>query len=118
MKGIIDMSNEEKQWGMFCHVAAFVGLLIPFGSVLGPLVIWLMKKDEFGFVDHQGKEAINFQITMLIAFGILLVLSWVLIGLLLMPILFIYGLVVTVVAIIKSSKGENYRYPLTIRLIK
>ncbi|WP_222937520.1 DUF4870 domain-containing protein [Spartinivicinus ruber] len=114
----VAMSNEEKQWGMFCHVAVFVGYVFPLGNILGPLIIWLMKKDEFDFVDNQGKEAINFQITMLIASVVILILCWVLIGFLLLPIFFIFNLIIPIIAIVKSSKGEAYRYPLCIRFIK
>ena len=61
------ISQEEKQWGMFAHLSALLGLVIPLGNVIGPLVIWLVKKDTMPFVDNQAKEALNFQITVIIA---------------------------------------------------
>jgi uncharacterized Tic20 family protein len=52
--------KDARLWGMFCHLIAFSGYVVPFGSVLGPLIIWLIKKDEMPFVDDQGKESLNF----------------------------------------------------------
>ncbi|MCF8309771.1 MAG: DUF4870 domain-containing protein, partial [Bacteroidales bacterium] len=59
-------SAEEKKWAMLVHFSALSGLVIPFGNLLGPLVVWLLKKDQSVFVDDQGKEALNFQLSMLI----------------------------------------------------
>ena len=55
--------QEERSLGLACHLLAFVGMVFPFGNILGPLVIWLVKKDDSAFVDDQGKEALNFNIT-------------------------------------------------------
>lgn len=109
---------EEKQWGMFAHLSALSGLLIPFGNFLGPLIVWQIKKGEMPFVDDQGKEALNFQITVFIALLVCFVLTFVLIGLLLMPIVGIAALVFTILGGIKANNGEAYRYPFTLRLIK
>lgn len=113
-----DSSQEARQWAMFAHLSALVGFLIPLGSVLGPLVIWQIKKNEFAFVDDQGKEALNFQITVLIAVLACLLLSVVLIGFLLLPVVGIAALVFTIMGGIKANNGETYRYPFTLRLIK
>lgn len=59
------ISAEERQWGMFAHLATLIGLIIPLGSILGPLVIWLIKKDTMPFVEDQGKEAVNFQLSLI-----------------------------------------------------
>lgn len=109
--------KEAKNWAMGCHLAALAGFIIPFGSVIGPLVVWLMKREESGFVDRQGKEALNFQITMLIAFLISLVLVFVLIGFLLIAAVVIFDLIMIIVATIKASEGEDFRYPVSLRLI-
>ena len=62
------MSKDEKMWGMFCHLSALAGYIgIPFGNIIGPLIIWMVKKEQFKFVDDQGKESLNFQITITIA---------------------------------------------------
>ena len=112
------VSRDERMWGMFCHLIAFSGYLIPFGSVLGPLIIWLIKKDEMPFVVDQGKEALNFQLTMLIALIVSGILGFVLIGILLLGIVIIYQIVVVIMASIKANEGVRYRYPYTIRFIK
>ena len=112
------LSKDERMWGMFCHLIAFSGYLIPFGSVLGPLIIWLIKKDEMPFVDDQGKESLNFQLTMLIAVIVSVILIFVVIGFLLLGILIIYQIVVVIMAAIKANDGVRYRYPYTIRFIK
>lgn len=113
-----DASPEARQWAMFAHLSALIGFLIPLGSVLGPLIIWQIKKNEFSFVDDQGKESLNFQITVLIAVIACLLLSVVLIGFLLLPVVGIAALVLTIMGGIKANNGEHYRYPLTLRLIK
>jgi len=110
--------QEERSLGLACHLLAFVGMVFPFGNILGPLVIWLIKKDDSGFVDDQGKEALNFNITISIAGFVAFLLTFVVIGAFLLPIIGLFWLVMTIVAAIKANGGEYYRYPLMIRLIK
>ncbi|MBI4005922.1 MAG: DUF4870 domain-containing protein [Gammaproteobacteria bacterium] len=117
--GTSDVTNkDERMWGMLCHLTAFAGFIIPLGNVLGPLIIWLIKKDEMPFVDDQGKESLNFQITMLIAFIISFVLMFIVIGLVLMGILAVFQIVILIIASIKANDGVRYRYPYAIRFIK
>ena len=111
-------SADERQWALFAHLSALAGFIIPFGNLLGPLVIWQIKKNEMAFVDDQGKEALNFQITVTIAMLVSLVLTLVLIGILLMFVVGIGALVLTIIGAIKANNGETYRYPMTLRLIK
>jgi hypothetical protein len=111
-------SPESRQWGMFAHLSALIGFVIPFGNILGPLIIWQMKKNEMPFVDDQGKEALNFQITIFIAMVVCIVLTFVLIGLLLIPIVGLAWLIFSIIAGIKANEGVAYRYPMTLRLIK
>jgi uncharacterized Tic20 family protein len=92
--------------------------LIPFGSIVGPLIIWLIKKDEMPFVDDQGKEALNFNISMTIYGLISVLLVFVLIGFILLVVLGIAWLVLAIVAAVKANEGIAYRYPLTLRLVK
>ncbi len=113
-----ELSNNERTWGMLCHLSALAGFVVPFGHIIGPVVVWLVKKEEYPFVDDQGKEALNFQITVTIAslvagFSILL-----LIGILLLPAVLLFALVMTIIGAIKASNGEWFRYPLTIRFVK
>ncbi len=110
-------SKDSRQWAMFTHLSALVGFLIPFGNLIAPLVMWQVKKDD-PFVDAQGKEALNFQITVSIAGVIAAILTIILIGLLLLPIIAIGNLVLTIMAGLKANDGEDYEYPFAIRLIK
>lgn len=105
-------------WGMFCHLSALSGSVIPLGSIVGPLVIWLVKRDEHPFIYDQGRESLNFQISMFIYILIAVVLVFVFIGIVLLPILGILDLVFTIIAGVKANDGIAYRYPMTIRFIK
>lgn len=111
-------TKDEMTMGMLCHVLALAGYIIPLGNVIGPLVIWLVKKDQSAFVDDQGKESLNFQITVLIATVISIALLCVGIGVILLPVVGIVALVFIIIAAVQASKGERYRYPMTIRFIK
>jgi uncharacterized Tic20 family protein len=107
-----DITQDAKNMAMLCHLLAI------FTGFLGPLIIWLIKKDDTPFVDDQGKEALNFQITVLIAIiisGFLFVLC---IGPFVMMGVGITNLVFCILAAVKASKGEAYRYPVNIRFIK
>jgi uncharacterized Tic20 family protein len=106
----------SQQWAMIAHLSALIGFVIPFGNLIGPLVIWQMKKD-MPFVVDQGKEALNFQITVIIAVFVCILLSFIVIGMLLLPVVGIGALVLTVIAGIKANNGEAYRYPFALRLI-
>jgi uncharacterized Tic20 family protein len=113
-----EITHNDKQMGMFCHLAAFAGMIIPFGSLIGPLIIWQMKKDESEYINYHGKESLNFQITMAIALLISIVLMFVLIGFLLVPALVIFELVMIIIAAIKANDGVKYEYPISFRFIK
>jgi uncharacterized protein len=110
-------SAEERQWAMFAHLSALAGLVMPFGSIIGPLVIWLIKKDTMPFVNDQGKEALNFNITVAIAAIVCGLLCIVLIGFLLLPVLVILWLVFVIVGTIRANEGTLYRYPFALRLV-
>ncbi len=117
--GAIETDPNARTWGMMAHLASLAGLLgIPFGHVLGPLIVWLIKKNEIPFVDDQGKEALNFQIT--VALAALLSLPLVCTGVLFfVPIVVIVlGVVFGVIGGIKANQGIRYRYPWALRLIK
>ena len=111
------LSQDERTWGMLCHLSALAGYIIPFGNIVGPLVVWLIKKDEMPFVEDQGKEALNFQISVTIYVIVSIVLVFVLIGIVLLIAVGIFSLVVLIIAAIKANQGEAYRYPLCIRFI-
>ncbi|MDP1535655.1 MAG: DUF4870 domain-containing protein [Burkholderiales bacterium] len=105
-------STDDRNLAMLAHLLGIVS------GFVGALIIWLIKKDQSGYVDEQGKEALNFQITMLIAFVVSWILMFVLIGMLLMPLLLIANLVFCILAAVAASKGEHYKYPFAIRLLK
>ncbi|MBT4865924.1 MAG: DUF4870 domain-containing protein [Planctomycetaceae bacterium] len=112
-----DISSEERTWAMFCHLSMFSGHFIPFGNILGPLIIWLVKRDEMPLVDDQGKEALNFQISIMLYLIISILLIFVIIGIVLVLAVAIFNIVVTIMAAIKANEGYEYRYPLCIRFI-
>ena len=104
---------------MFCHLlglALFLG--IPFGNIIAPLVLWLLKRAEDPFVDDCGKEAVNFQITISLYFTLSAVLIFAMVGIVLLPLVVIFHVIYTILASIKASEGRYYRYPLTIRFIR
>ena len=111
-------TQDERTWGMLAHLTAFSGFLIPLGNIIAPLVVWLVKRDQSEFVADQGKESLNFNISVLLAACVCAALVFVLIGILLGVALFFYWLAMTIVAGIKASEGVRYRYPFTLRLIK
>ncbi|CAN5158177.1 DUF4870 domain-containing protein [soil metagenome] len=123
-------SAEERQWAMFAHLSAIVGAVLTsalgggWGCFIGPLIIWLMKKDTMPFVADQAREALNFNISLAIVMVALVLFSFLTLGvgflitIPLMILISIAALVLIVMAAIKANEGHAYRYPLTIRLIK
>ena len=109
--------SDEKNWAMFCHLAAFSGIIIPFGNIIGPLVLWSMKKEHSTLVDREGKKSLNFQISMTIYLFISAILVFIGIGILLLIALGILNLIFVVMAIVKTLNGEDYQYPLTIKIL-
>jgi uncharacterized Tic20 family protein len=112
-------SRNVRTWNVLCHASALAGFFVPWaGHILGPLIVWLAKRGDSPEIDENGKESLNFQISMLIYNVIAGVLCLVLIGFILLAILHILNLVLVIVASIQASEGKLYRYPMTIRLIK
>ena len=114
----IEREREVRNWAVFIHLSALAGLLgIPAGNVIGPLVIWMIKKDSLPEIDEHGREALNFQITMLIAFAISIPLCFIVIGFFTLIAAMILQLIFSIIAGIKASEGTVYRYPLSIRFL-
>ena len=111
-------SKDERTWAMLCHFSAFAGLIIPFGNFLAPLIIWMIKKEELPFVEDQGKEVLNFQISMTIYLLISGILCIILIGIPIVIGLVIFSFIITIIAAISANDGKSYRYPINLRLIK
>lgn len=110
--------KDARNWGMICHLSAFFGCVIPFGNVLGPLIVWSIKKSDHPFIDDQGLEALNFQLTVALCLIASFILIVMVVGIILIPVITIYALIMTIVASIKANEGEYYRYPVTIRFFK
>ncbi len=120
-----ELTQEQKTWGMIAHLSALIGFLIPFGNVLGPLVVWLIKKDTMPFVDDQGKEALNFNITVAIVVAALMIVGTVLLVILIGFLFYLVAAVIGIAALVfmiigglKANEGVSYRYPYIFRLIK
>jgi uncharacterized Tic20 family protein len=112
-------TEKERTWGMLAHLSALAGLVLPpIGIVLGPLAVWLTWRDESEFVAAHAKEALNFNITVLLGAIACLLLMLAFVGIPLGIALFIFWLAMTLIAAIKASEGQTYRYPLSLRLVK
>ena len=115
-----DMSKEERMWGAFCHLGGF-GMVVPIlGNIAAPLILWMVKREDSRFVDAQGKEAVDFQITVSIVALPLLLLSWLVwIGfLVLLAAVALYDLVMITIASVRSHEGQDFAYPLAFRFIR
>ena len=114
----ITPSKDERTWAMLSHFSALCMFIFPFGNILAPLIIWLIKKEEMSFVEDQAKEVLNFQISMTIYLLISGILCFILIGIPFVIGLGIFNVIITIFAGIKANDGKYYRYPLNLRLVK
>lgn len=113
------LTQDDRTWGMIAHLSALAAFVVPFvGGALGPLIVWLIKREQSAFAGEAAKEALNFNITVAIGYVICVVLMIVWIGIPLMFALGIAWLVLTIIAGVKASEGVQYRYPGTIRFVK
>ena len=111
-------SSEIRTWSVLCHASALLGLFFHFfGHLLGPLIVWLIKRDASPEIDANGKESLNFQISMLIYDVIAGVLCIILIGIPILIALWVLNTVFVIIATVKTSEGKFYRYPFTIRFL-
>jgi uncharacterized Tic20 family protein len=114
----IAVKSEEKTWGMLCHLSTLFSYFAAGLTFLGPLICWLIKKDSSRFVDYHGKQSLNFQLNILIFTFLCLPLICVGVGIFLLGALHVYSIVCVIVAGIKASGGELFRYPFVFRLIR
>jgi uncharacterized protein len=120
---LIPVTNSEesaRSWCIGLHLSGLSGIVLGFAMahIIVPLAIWLIKRADNREIDATGKEVLNFQISFSIYFLIAGALCWILIGFLILPIFLIIWLVCTILAAVRTSNGERYRYPLTIRFLK
>jgi uncharacterized Tic20 family protein len=117
-------SSEERTWALIGHLSAFSAFITGIGCIVGPLIVWLVKRDTMPFAADQAKEALNFNITALIVAAALWVITigtFFIGALLTVPaflVLFVGWVVLTIIAAIKANEGVTYRYPFTLRLVK
>ena len=106
-----DLSKDERTMALLAHI-----LGIPLGFI-GPLIIWLIKKDESAYVADQAKEALNFQITVFIAMFVAGLSTFVFIGCALVPAVLLANVILCIIATMAASEGKTYRYPIALRLV-
>jgi uncharacterized Tic20 family protein len=112
-------SAQERNWAVAAHLSPLLGLAVwAIGMLLGPLIVWLIKKDEMPFLNDQGREALNFQITVFLAGLVCSALIFLVIGVPLLFALSIFDLVFMIIGAVKASEGVAYRYPINLRLVK
>lgn len=119
MKNTIPMTpSEERSWALLVHLSGLAGVVFPFGNIIAPVVLWIMRRERSAFVDDQGREAINFQISFTIYAIVSAILIILLIGIVMLIALGIAWVVLTIIAAVRANEGVSYRYPMTLRLIK
>lgn len=119
-------SGDPRTWAMLCHLSALAVVIgVPLGNIVGPLVVWLIKKNELPIVDVHGKRALNFQITATITLLVTglaaFILCFACIGYLLIPvpvIILLADLIYTIIAAVKASNGEDFKYPFSFEFVK
>ena len=112
-------TENERTWGMLAHLSALTGVVVwLLGCIIGPLAVWIARRDQSAFVAEHAREALNFNITVVLAALVCMLLMLVFVGFILGTALFVVWLVFTLLAAIKASEGEHYRYPFSLRLVK
>ena len=112
-------SSSTRTWCILCHASALLGIFFHFlGHIFGPLIVWIFKRADAPEIDAHGKESLNFQLSMLIYDAAAVIHCFVLIGIPILVLLWVLNIVFVIIASIKASEGELYRYPLTIRFTK
>lgn len=110
-------SKADRNWAVLCHLSTLLILVVPGAGILAPLLMWLARKEQSAFIDDQGREALNFAITLVLATIACVPFMFILIGFVLLGIVYVYCFVFAIIAATGASRGEPYRYPLTLRLI-
>jgi uncharacterized protein len=111
------INERDRPLAVMTHLSALVAFYIPLANLIIPLVVWLVKRHESPDIDAVGREVVNFNLSMVLYFFAAFLLSFVLVGFLLMFALWVFGIVVTIIAAVRAHDGWRYRYPLTIRFL-
>lgn len=110
-------TQEDRTWAMIVHLSSLSGFIIGVGWIIAPLIIWILKKDDLPFTNQEGKNALNFQITMAIASAISGILVMIFIGIFGLIAIAVMQLIFPIIAGVKASEGKSYTYPMTIRFL-
>ena len=112
------LSESERNWAMLSHLTAFAGFFFPFGGIIGPLICWLSRKDESAWVDENGKASLNFNLSILLYCILVIPLCFILVGFLLIGMLMTLKVICIIIASVKSSRGEKFKYPMAIPFVQ
>jgi len=112
------LSETERNWAMLCHLSAFAGFFFPFGGIIGPLICWLSRKEESYWVNLNGKNALNFQLSVMLYIVLAVPLIFIIIGIPIIIMLVTLKIICIIIASVKAAKGELFRYPLSIPFIQ
>ncbi|MBN2271872.1 MAG: DUF4870 domain-containing protein [Sedimentisphaerales bacterium] len=114
-----ELGSNARKWAMFCHLAGLAWMMVwplpIIGGVVGTLIVWQIKKDDDPFIDRSGKQAFNFQLSMLIYSAVLAI---TVIGVFLLPVVAVLNIVFAIIAAVRAGDGKGYRYPLSIEFVK
>jgi len=107
-----------RNWAMWCHLSALGGYVVPMAGLIAPLVVWLSGRERDPFIDEQGKEAVNFRLTLVLYYLVSFALIFVVIGFFLLAAVGLFDLIMTIIAGVRAGSGEHFRYPLTLRMVR
>jgi uncharacterized Tic20 family protein len=109
--------SDERNWAVLCHLSSLLAMITLGAGIIAPTVLWLVKKDESEFINDQGKGALNFSISVLMAWIVCIPFTFIVIGFAMMGIVLVTWFVFAIIAALAASRGEHYRYPFSLRLI-
>lgn len=112
------LSETERNWSMLCHLSALAGFFFPFGGIIGPLICWLTRRDESAWVNINGRNSLNFQLSILLYIVLISPLCFILIGFPLIGMLITLKVICVIIASVKAPKGELFKYPLMIPFLQ
>jgi uncharacterized protein len=112
------LSETERNWAMLCHLSAFAGFFFPFGGVIGPLICWLSRRDESAWVNVNGRNSLNFQLSILLYMVLVSPLCFIIIGFPLIGMLMTLKVICIIIGSVKAAKGELFSYPLVIPFVQ